>query len=141
MKKTVFAISLLSMVFLSSCREDQADDNTQSPSFAASFEDIKTTPDFDWSTEEQYRLQLKGLKTLPFAKKGMIEVKTVSGDLLMRRLVEISQDRNIRFDAPAGLESLKVSFGTIEKVVPVSNNRLSFDYIPFDDQSDIEQDN
>lgn len=139
MKKSFLFLSGLALILLSACSKDDEPSQSTPSSGPQSFEEINTTADFNWSTQIEYILQIQGLKTLPFAKKELLEVRDSKGKLLARRLTEISQDVNFQFNAAAGAETFTITYGSIEKTVSVNNNTAVFDYIPVDDRSDLDQ--
>ncbi len=141
MKKRIILLSFLSAGLLVSCSKDEPAGNTGNTSAVERFEDLQVNDDFNWSTNSSYELELQGLKTLPFAKKGLIEVRNLDNELIARRNTEISQDLKFEFEAAAGIDAFVVSFGSISKQVMVSNNKAVFDYLPVDDTSDIDESN
>jgi|GEM_PF-2217333 len=139
--KRIFAFSAL-LLFGAACSEDANTADDPAAVQAENFEDIQTSGDFTWSTQVEYTLQVEGLSTLPFPKRDMLIILDTEGQELHRRLVEISQTRKVRFEAPAGLEFLTVKFGNIEKTVSLSGtNKGNFDYLPEVDDSDLDPDN
>lgn len=130
-------LSLFTLLVLAACSDSGSSDDDQTFGPVDNFDEIQTQEGFKWSTEVEYELELEGLKTLPFAKQGVLEVSSLDGEVLHRSVVEASQNRSLKFKAVAGLDSLTVNFGTIFKEVNVHSNRALFDFLPADDTTDL----
>lgn len=135
MKRTLLPI--LALLIASACSDSNSGDDDQAFGPVENFEEIQTQRGFKWSTEQEYELDLEGLKSLPFSKQGVLEISSLEGEVLHRAVVEASQTRTLKFKAVAGLDSIAVSFGTIFKEVNLHSNRALFDFLPADDTTDL----
>ena len=139
MKKFII-FGALSLALIA-CEKDDSVSNNPINTGAEVFQDIQTAPDFTWSTETEYRLDLVAMKNVPFSTSDFIEVRSLNGNLLFRALATTSDEKTIRFMAKGDLATAIVSFGTISKELNFSAKSAEFDFIPFDDQSDIQSEN
>jgi hypothetical protein len=139
MKKTFIPIFCLGLV-LASCQKESDNLMAEPINQANSFEELKVDDSFTWSTEANYTLELKGLDNMPFGVKKQLSIETLDGKRVHTTLAEISQDRSLSFVAPAGMEIVKISFGSIVKESALQNGVFHFDFIPVDDTSDLDPD-
>lgn len=128
---------LLTLFTATACSDSTNSDDDQVFGPVDNFEEIQTQNGFKWSTEEEYELELIGLKTLPFSKQAVLEVSSLDGEVIHRSVVEASQNKTLKFKAVGGLDSLAVSFGSIFKEVDLHANRALFDFLPADDTTDL----
>jgi hypothetical protein len=122
-----------------SCQKD--DDNVGTSPVGSSverFDQIQASPDFKWSTETNYTLNITGLKNLPFERTGIIDVADEAGTVVFRQLIKMTEDQQLQFNAAANIDEFTISFGQISKTIIPSGNSLAFDFIPVDDRSDLD---
>lgn len=137
-KQAFFAILIFA---LASCEKDQTVSSPVNNAQPSTFQEISVMPDFNWSTETEYSLQIVAMKNMPFSRVNMLRVTDADNNLVFQALVNTGETKVLKFKANRELNLASVSFGSISKEVTFSNYRGEFDFIPFDDQSDIEPEN
>jgi len=137
MKKSVFAGFAL-IVALGSCQKETEGIDQTSMNQAQSFEELQVSHNFNWSTETNYQLELKGLDKMPFAVKKQLSIESLNGEILHTALAEISEDRIINFKSQAGLNTVLIKYGSITKESSLNQGAFHFDFIPVDDTSDLD---
>jgi len=139
MKKFIlFGVLVLSFI---GCNKDDTDGNTAITSQPVNFQEIQVGPNFSWTTETEFELELVAIRNVPFTTTNFIEVRDLEGKLLFKTLATTSDTKTIRFMANGNLATAVVSFGTISKELDFSSKSAEFDFIAFDDRSDIQPEN
>ena len=139
MKKFII-FGALSLSFIG-CNKDDSVNNTVITTQPENFQEIQVGPNFSWSTETEFRLNLVAIKNVPFSTTNFIEVRDLEGNLLFKTIATTADTRTIKFMANGDLATAVVSFGTISKELNFVNKRAEFNFIAFDDRSDIETEN
>tara|TARA_R110002050_G_scaffold48780_1_gene113268 strand:+ start:40735 stop:41157 length:423 start_codon:yes stop_codon:yes gene_type:complete len=125
---------------LFSCKKDDGDSSGAIVSNPTSFQEITVGPNFNWSTQTEYSLQVIAMKNMPYTRNNYIKVFDQDSNLVFQSLISTRDNKVLKFTAERDLSIATVSFGTISKEVTFTNKQGEFDFIPFDDQSDIEPD-
>tara|TARA_R110002167_G_scaffold34798_2_gene111272 strand:+ start:325 stop:777 length:453 start_codon:yes stop_codon:yes gene_type:complete len=126
---------------LFSCKKDDGDSSSAIVSNPTSFQEITVGPNFNWSTQTEYSLQVVAMKNMPYTRSNYLKVFDQDSNVVFQALISTRDNKVLNFRAERDLSNVTVSFGSISKKVAFTNNRGEFDFIPFDDQSDIEPDN
>lgn len=138
MKKLILGGLAIFAMSLTACQKENDTQEVPLPGNVNSFEQLQVNNDFNWSTEAEYTLALKGNGNVPFAVKRKLIVKDLNDQTLAITLADMSQTRNFDFQAIAGLQTVKIQFGSIEKEATLNNGVFEFDFIPVDDMSDLD---
>jgi len=138
--KRYLILGAIALTFMA-CEKDDADNSSAISSQPGSFQEITVSPNFSWSTETEYSLRLVAIKNMPFSTSNFIEVRDVDGKLIFKSLATTADNKTLKFKASGDLGVTTVSFGSINKEIVFINTSAEFDFIPFDDQSDIEPEN
>ncbi len=138
--RKIFILGALTLALIA-CEKNDSINTTSVAAQPDNFHEIKNSPDFSWSTEKEFSLDLVALKNIPFTTTNFIEIRDLKGELVYKTLASTSDSKKIKFLAKGSLESAVVSFGTISKELSFTNNTAEFDFIAFDDRSDIQDEN
>jgi hypothetical protein len=120
MKIILIAITLISIVALSSCKKDLEMVQPEKP--AQSMSQLKVAGDFDWKTTNEIQLTLKGFV------KGIVEVTSSKGVVYQRTFLQQDQPLTIKLTIPAYESSLFLNYLGQKTELKLSSDKLSHEF-------------
>jgi hypothetical protein len=120
MKIILIAITLISIVALSSCKKDLEMVQPEKP--AQSMSQLKVADDFDWKTTNEIQLTLKGFV------KGIVEVTSSKGVVYQRTFLQQDQPLTIKLTIPAYESSLFLNYLGQKTELKLSSDKLSHEF-------------
>ncbi len=132
MKKKVLlsAILFTSILAFTGCTDefDQPDGFSKG---AKNLNELKVSPDFNWSTAQSIEISITGLPVL----KGIEPAKATlvlkgEKDVYYSGFHAINENLTFKLSIPTTEKSINLKFGAIEHTASIQNNKLSFSYIP-----------
>ncbi|MCF8255351.1 MAG: hypothetical protein K9H61_01740 [Bacteroidia bacterium] len=133
MKNTVL-VGLLAIGMMASCKKDliekfNEDHATSQTTKVSSFNQIKASETFDWSTTKKVTLNVTGLKTM-VPIKNTLKVTDVDGKTVYHS-ANLAMDESVNFqlDLPTSVAEVIINFGSISKKLSTTSGKIEFDYI------------
>jgi len=120
MKIILIAITLISIVALSSCKKDLEMVQPEKPT--QSMSQLKVAGDFDWKTTNEIQLTLKGFV------KGLVEVTSSKGVVYQRTFLQQNQPLTIKLTIPAYESSLFLNYLGQKTELKLSSDKLSHEF-------------
>ncbi len=140
MKKMLFIMAVLGLG-LSSCKKEEDNNKGAVPnSSVKSFDDVTVPKNFDWKTDHEVTISIKGLEN-DLEVLNKIVVKSADGVIFATRTARSNEDLDIVLTLPKALKTVVLQAGEFEKEVDIMGNRVSFDYIPAADETNDDSDN
>jgi hypothetical protein len=129
--KKLFLIALVP-VLLSSCKKDLIEkaniDTTQK--VTTEFKKLNVNENFDWNTSSMVDFKVQGMQTLTTINRTL-KVSSVAGDVTyFVSTHQMDQNLETKISLPKIVKSVKVSYGTLEKEVTLSSNKINFNFLP-----------
>ena len=119
--------SVLMVICLGSCSpkdlENPGDNNLNN--------EMQADPNFSWSTTKQVTIEIKGLQ-LPVSISRKLILSTEEDAVFYTGTQQMNEDFNYTVELPNHIQSISMQYGTIEKTQDVTANKISFDYLPAD---------
>jgi hypothetical protein len=117
---------------LSSCKKDliESADLSTPQTVTSDFKKLKVSADFDWNTNKVVDFKVVGLQTMATINRTLIVSSLDGKQIYFNSLHQMDQNLQTRFTMPKNIKSVKVTYGTIEKVVNSVSSEISFDFIP-----------
>ncbi len=122
-------ITLLSVLVLTialgSCKKSEQ----IAPEAPKSIFDVQASASFNWKTDKEYTLAVKGAE-VPVTIKNNLVIQSADGKAVYYTgPAEMNKDYSIRFATPAYVKQIKVTFGTIAKTMDLTGSSLTFSFI------------
>lgn len=134
--KNLALVLLVSTFGLMSCQKKVSSDPPVDPS-PESFTEMQINSSFNWNTTTDFTIKVEGLPTDMQAKRTLV-VQDMSGNVLFKKVVRLTDDDILEFRAPTALAKVKVLCGSIQKEVEFTNQRGDFNFLPEEDLSDLD---
>lgn len=116
---------LVLTIALGSCKKSEP----VSPEAPKSIFDVKANASFNWKTDKEYTLTVKGAD-VPVTIKNNLVIQSADGKAVYYTgPAEMNKDYTIRFATPAYVKQIKVTFGTIAKTIDLTGSSLTFSFI------------
>jgi hypothetical protein len=130
MKKLIPFI-LLAAFFFASCKklEIPTPSEPENPGKVTKFSDIKTNPNFNWSTEKELTIKINGLKTLSPVRATLLITSTEGKSIIYSGNHLMEETFTLKSKVSISLKEVKLNFGSIQKVYSISGNTLEMDYV------------
>lgn len=118
-------------IVLSSCKklENPIPNEPSNPGGVSKFSDLKTNPNFNWSTEKDFTIEVLGLKTLSPVKGTLTIISSDGKSTIYKGNHLMEESFTINTKVAINLKEVKLTFGSIEKSYTISGNKLQVDYI------------
>ena len=114
---------ILLAIGLLSCNKDLESD-TAVQAVPESFQEIKSSPSFDWETSTTISLTVQGID-LPIALKYPLEVATPEGEVLYTAMWTMQDDEVFEIKVPSYLETLVFKWGSLEKSASIETPSMT----------------
>ncbi|MCC5937829.1 MAG: hypothetical protein JJU34_11165 [Lunatimonas sp.] len=93
---------------------------------------------FEWSTYKDVEISVKGLP-LPTRIERRLTLLTGGGDVFYAGLQSMSEDFKMSFSLPNHVNTLKMTYGDIEKEVTIESGKVVLDYLVALDNADLDE--
>lgn len=127
------SIVILFAVFfiLGSCKriENKIPADSDKSGNVTKFSEIKTNPDFNWSTEKELTLNIFGLKTLNKIGSTLKITSLDESTLLYSGYHLMEESFSIKTKVAIDLKEVRLIYGSVNKIYPISGNAIDMDYI------------
>lgn len=123
-------LSLLLCIGVIGCKKDFNNGTANSiPAEAPTFKQLKVGASFNWENEKSVTLHVAPFST-PVTISHTIKVyyKTEEA-LFFAAKIDMDKPFSSTFRLPANIDSVTVSYGSIVKTIPATNNTLHFDFL------------
>jgi NurA-like 5'-3' nuclease len=124
MKKLISFILSGLIIFLFSCRKE----NNFTPPYK-NFSEIQVSSEFNWSTGKTVEVTITGIPTeIPVNSTLTISLK--DGSNLYQGFYDMSQSTIIKLGIPDSETEIRLKYGNVEHILPVTGNKVEFSFIP-----------
>lgn len=114
------------MILFNSCMKGYDD---IIPPSTGNLKDIKVSSTFNWSTSKTVDVNITGLPTeIPVISTLIISLG--DGSSLYQGWHNMSQSGIIKIVVPVVADKVKLRYGTTEYILPISDNKVDFSFIP-----------
>ena len=130
MKITNYKLLVVALVLLISvsCKKE-TETKVDVPSTPGKFSEIKTDPNFNWSTTREVEVKVLGLKTeMPIANTLVLSNKEKDANYYTGRH-DMSESFTFKIVVPTRQDSMVLSFGSIQKTYGIQQASVEVDYI------------
>ncbi|MCF8255352.1 MAG: hypothetical protein K9H61_01735 [Bacteroidia bacterium] len=126
-RKIIGALVILVMAF-SSCLK-LPNPTEEKPTTPVKFGEIKTDPNFNWTTTRIVDIEVLGLSTrTPIYNTFKLSTKD-KASVFYQGKHAMSENIALKITIPAVLDSVLMEFGSIQKTYSVANSKVTIDYI------------
>ena len=125
--KLIAGIALL--VAASSCTKIKDVENTANPNKPSNFKEIKVSDNFTWNTTNNISLNVQGFESISPIRNTFIVSSEDQKEVYFASNTLMSENFTTNIDLPIHVKKIKVSFGTITKVLDVNSKTITFDYL------------
>lgn len=101
---------------------------TNSPK-ANNFKEIKVTDNFNWSTTNNIELNVIGFASISPISNTFIVSSIDQKEVYFASNTLMSENFVANFDLPAPVKQIKVTYGSISKVLDINAKNINFDYL------------
>lgn len=127
MLKRFLFIGIVS-VSLIACQKELAEKASKTQE-TTRFEDLKVSDSFNWSTNIDVTFNVVGIKALAH-EENVLRVTSLDGkETYFIGLYNMGQDISAPLNIPQATRQVRVSFGSIVKVLLVNNGSINFTYL------------
>jgi hypothetical protein len=126
-----FSIRLLGLIFIistASCNKMDVLVPVKVSTEVQGFKSLVTNDDFIWEVMKSNTLNVIPLQTESDIS-ATLYVKTLSDHTLLTYTTTMQQALQLNFDLPTDQTKVKIIYGSIQKIVEVTGNQISFDFI------------
>ena len=128
-KNLFYVLLLLTIV---SCKKEYVElpEVTSPNEKATSFRELNTQENFDWATQKNVSISVQGLKTqVPINRT--IKVSSADGKTIYYTGLYLMETSNVlAIKVPSPVTEVKVTYGSIEKIVKIASNKANFSFMP-----------
>lgn len=125
MKKIIFSILLISVIFVSCKKNDNV--VIEKPK---STKDLVANSTFDWKTTENISLNIIGMKEINPNIKNTLMIKSIYGDTTYYKdILYMNNDYVLNFVVPSIEKSIVIIYGSKIDTIDLTSNTINFDYI------------
>ncbi len=130
MKAQLSAILFISILAFTSC-SDELEQPRGFSKGAKNLNELKVSPNFNWSTAQAIEITITGLPVL----QGVSPAKATlilkgEKEIYYSGFHAINENLSLNISVPSTERSINLKFGAIEQTASIQNNKLSFSYIP-----------
>ena len=126
MKKFTLFCALAVIMLATSCTKDETIPN---PVIPDNLNDLKVSATFKWITGLDVNVNITGLPTT-VPVKATLSVSLNNGSLLYQSMYEMSLSSTIKLTVPSSETQLKLKYGSVEHLVPITGTNANFSFIP-----------
>jgi hypothetical protein len=121
----------IALTLAASCTKLKEVDNSPSlnQNKATSFKTLKVSDNFNWNTSELVKVNVSGLNTLTKITNTMIISSEDQKTVYYTANIEMSNTFVAELTLPKNVKTVKVSYGSISKVVSIQGNTANFNYL------------
>jgi hypothetical protein len=101
---------------------------TNSPK-ANNFKEIKVADNFNWSTTKNIELNVIGFASISPISNTFIVTSENQKEIYFASNTLMSESFTANFDLPSHVKQVRVTFGSISKVLDVNAKNINFDYL------------
>ena len=121
-------IAVFCLVALASCNKVDVVAPVNSIADNQGFNLLIVNDDFNWTDSRSVTLNITPLQT-DSDLSSTLYVRTEDNHELLHFNTTIWKAHQLKFDLPTEQNRVKITYGAIEKIIDVSNNSISFDFI------------
>jgi hypothetical protein len=129
MKNLKLFAGIALLIAASSCTKVKDVESTPNTTKPGSFKEIKVADNFNWSTSKSIILNVQGFESAAPVANTFIVSSEDQKEVYFASNTLMSETFKADFDLPIHVKKIKVSFGTITKVLDVNANNINFDYL------------
>ena len=121
----------IALTLAASCTKLKEVDNSPNlnQNKATSFKTLKVSDNFNWNTSELVIVNVYGLNTLTKITNTMIISSEDQKTVYYTANIEMSNTFVAELTLPKNVKNVKVSYGSISKVVSIQGNTANFNYL------------
>ncbi|MEI7978681.1 MAG: hypothetical protein WCI53_07535 [Bacteroidota bacterium] len=129
--KNLMIATAIALTLAASCTKLNEVDNSPNlnQNKATSFKTLKVSDNFNWNTSELVKVNVSGLNTLTKITNTMIISSEDQKTVYYTANIEMSNTFVAELTLPKNVKNIKVSYGSISKVVSINGNTANFDYL------------
>jgi hypothetical protein len=126
----VYAVLALSLV---ACKKENLEADIPKEE-VKELSDLKVNSTFNWSTQKNIEFNVEGFKPLA-AEQNVLKVTSVDGkDIFFAGNYSMADNLSEKLNIPRVNTQVRVSFGSINKIVTIENNKIDFSYLSSEPQ-------
>jgi hypothetical protein len=128
MKNLNLIVGLVLIVLASACtkiKEAELAPTTK----ASNFKEIKVADNFKWNTSSNIIINVNGLETISPIRNTFVISSEDQKEVFFTSNTLMSETFKANFDLPIHVKKIKITFGTLSKVMDVNTNNITFDYL------------
>jgi hypothetical protein len=135
MKTNKYLVLTLLIASFISCKKDSIEINDPKEEIKE-LNNINTSSSFNWSTQHNITFMVEGLK--PLANEyNVLKVSSIDGkSVFFSGNYSMADDVSEKINIPRINTQVRVSFGSINKIVTIENNQINFSYL-FNDTTEV----
>ena len=128
MKANKYLVLTLLIASFISCKKDSIE--TDGPKEEVKeLNDIKASSSFNWSTQQNVSFNVEGFKPLA-SEYNVLKVSSVDGkSVFFSGNYSMADNVSEKISIPRLNTQVRVSFGSINKIVTIENNQINFSYL------------
>jgi hypothetical protein len=129
--KNLMIATAIALTLAASCTKLKEVDNSPNlnQNKATSFKTLKISDNFNWNTSELVKVNVSGLNTLTKITNTMIISSEDQKTVYYTANIEMSNTFVAELTLPKNVKTVKVSYGSISKVVSIQGNNANFNYL------------
>jgi hypothetical protein len=129
--KNLMIATAIAVTLAASCTKLKEVDNSPNlnQNKATSFKTLKVSDNFNWNTSELVKVNVSGLNTLTKITNTMIISSEDQKTVYYTANIEMSNTFVAELTLPKNVKNVKVSYGSISKVVSIQGNTANFNYL------------
>jgi hypothetical protein len=129
--KNLMIATAIALTLAGSCTKLKEVDNSPNlnQNKATSFKTLKVSDNFNWNTSELVKVNVSGLNTLTKITNTMIISSEDQKTVYYTANIEMSNTFVAELTLPKNVKNVKVSYGSISKVVSIQGNNANFNYL------------
>lgn len=101
---------------------------TASPK-ANNFKEIKVADNFNWSTTHNIELNVIGFASIKPISNTFIVSSENQKEIYFASNTLMSENFKANFDLPANVKKIRITYGSISKILDVNAKNINFDYL------------
>ena len=125
--KLIAGVALL--VAASSCTKVKDVESTPVINKPTNFKEIKVADNFKWNTTNSISLNVQGFESISPITNTFIISSEDQKEVYFASNTLMSENFTANFDLPTHVKKIRVTYGSISKVLDVNAKNISFDYL------------
>jgi hypothetical protein len=125
--KLIAGIALL--IAASSCTKVKDVESTPNTYKPGSFKEIKVADNFNWNTTNNISLSVQGFESISPIRNTFIVSSEDQKEVYFASNTLMSESFTTNIDLPSHVKQVRVTFGSISKVLDVNAKNINFDYL------------